>query len=434
MAHVFINETKVATYIRTDAGGSSLSYDTAVHPANAVCATMPPRPPPYTATPAPLRPDTLLPFFALSLPEGAFRQRLNEIFAKQLPAYDSMTLLEIVGHSIIGRVRVLNETAIATTPPPAINIAELMERKGGQEVFADLFNRFANSAGVSGAQPKLLVQDKITASKLDTRITLKDATHILKAFDAREYPHLASNEYLCLLAAKEAKIPTAGTSISLDGSLLAVKRFDIRQDGSFLGFEDTCSLKNLYPAQKYTGSYEQVAHALEGFLSASPDFLSDMRNFFKSFVLSCVVRNGDAHRKNFGVLYEHPTGTHPNLAPAYDIITSTCYLPGDKLALTLDGSTNWPTTKKLTNFGINFCRLSRQEATAAIEEVGDAVAAIQDNTKKGKIQLPDAAFDFINAEVLPKWEEGLNAISPNTTNISQPSQIPAKAQQRAMHI
>lgn len=54
--------------------------------------------------------------------------------------------------------------------------------------------------------------------------------------------------------------------------------------------------------------------------------------------LSCMVGNGDAHLKNFGLLYADPLGTDAKLSPAYDIVNTTAYIPEDALALTLAGS------------------------------------------------------------------------------------------------
>jgi serine/threonine-protein kinase HipA len=51
-----------------------------------------------------------------------------------------------------------------------------------------------------------------------------------------------------------------------------------------------------------------------------------------------IVGNGDAHLKNFGLLYTHPATADCHMAPAYDIVNTTAYLPDDALALTLGGS------------------------------------------------------------------------------------------------
>lgn len=54
--------------------------------------------------------------------------------------------------------------------------------------------------------------------------------------------------------------------------------------------------------------------------------------------LSCILGNGDAHLKNFGLLYPDPTVEEVRMAPAYDLMNTTAYVPEDGLALTLCGS------------------------------------------------------------------------------------------------
>lgn len=78
------------------------------------------------------------------------------------------------------------------------------------------------------------------------------------------------------------------------------------------------------------------------------------------------VRNGDAHLKNNGVLYsslvDHRSGALPNterrLAPIFDIVSTTPYLPKDTMALLLGGSKRWPKRKMLHQFGRQHCGLS----------------------------------------------------------------------------
>lgn len=54
--------------------------------------------------------------------------------------------------------------------------------------------------------------------------------------------------------------------------------------------------------------------------------------------LSCILGNGDAHLKNFGLLYSNPIERDARLAPAYDIVNTTAYIPEDVLALDLAGN------------------------------------------------------------------------------------------------
>ena len=65
---------------------------------------------------------------------------------------------------------------------------------------------------------------------------------------------------------------------------------------------------------------------------------TSLDQLFDSVALSCIVGNGDAHLKNFGLLYSEPTQRDARLAPAYDIVNTTAYIPEDVLALDLAGN------------------------------------------------------------------------------------------------
>lgn len=59
----------------------------------AVSLLMPVNRAPYPAE----RSSVLHPVFDMSLPEGALREALNNMFAKALPVFDDLALMEIVG-------------------------------------------------------------------------------------------------------------------------------------------------------------------------------------------------------------------------------------------------------------------------------------------------------------------------------------------------
>ena len=84
---------------------------------------------------------------------------------------------------------------------------------------------------------------------------------------------------------------------------------------------------------------------------------------------SCAIENGDAHLKNFAVTYETPE-REVRLAPAYDLISTTPYIPRDTLALTLDDSKAFPRRDQL----IRFMRFVTSRTQRAALELLDRVA------------------------------------------------------------
>lgn len=101
-----------------------------------------------------------------------------------------------------------------------------------------------------------------------------------------------------------------------------------------MGFEDFAALTARQPERKYEGSYELIARTIRMFV-ARHHTRAALDQLFDTVALSCAVGNGDAHLKNFGVLYTHPGIDDVRMAPVYDVVNTTMYLPHDSLALAL---------------------------------------------------------------------------------------------------
>ena len=73
----------------------------------------------------------------------------------------------------------------------------------------------------------------------------------------------------------------------------------------------------------------------------------DVLEFVDRVIFNFLVGNGDAHGKNFSVLYRNG---QPRLSPAYDIISTTVYPTiSKKMAMKFDGEYNfrWITKGKI---------------------------------------------------------------------------------------
>src|SRR4029077_9083295 len=176
------------------------------------------------------------------------------------------------------------------------------------------------------------------------------ATHIVKFWEPNEFPQLAANEYFCLKVAERCGLEIPRYRLAEDGMAPVVDRFDLRPDGTFRGFEDFCVLNARRTDEKYRGSYGTSGSKRVQRFENSPAVLADIEKLFTLIALNCALRNGDAHLKNFGIVYDDVLG-EARLAPVYDVVTTSLYLPKDSLALTLNGATTWPTTKELRKLG-----------------------------------------------------------------------------------
>jgi serine/threonine-protein kinase HipA len=310
---------------------------------------------------------TVHPVFEMNLPEGALLEKLSVLFAKAVENFDGLALLAIVGRSQIGRLRY----ALLGQPledVPTQNLNDILSYRGAGDLFLDLLERYASYSGISGMQPKVLVR---AADARLSRATHRGATHIVKAFDPREYPELAANEYFCLRAARHAGIPVPEAQLSENRRVLVVPRFDLKPDGGYLGCEDFCVLNGLRAHGRYNGDYAAVAKRISQFVSPALRRAA-LEQFFATLALSCAVENGDAHLKNFAVLYEHAEGV-VRLAPAFDIVSTTLYRRRDVLALTLGDSKAFPNRAQLTAFGRQACGLGKARVEALLADVGNGV-------------------------------------------------------------
>ncbi|WP_439864237.1 type II toxin-antitoxin system HipA family toxin [Pseudomonas antarctica] len=299
---------------------------------NAVSLTMPVRAEEY-------RRRELHPIFQMNLPEGYVLEQLRNRLAKTVKV-DPMLLLALSGSSApIGRVFVSSDQVnalIQRNSPPATgeNLDEILAWDGAEDLFVELVDRYILRAGISGVQPKVLVPEKPPTP--DQKFTSKTDDLIIKS-GRDEFPGLAINEYLCMSIARDAGLHVPPFYLSQNHKLFIMRRFDRDEQLNPLGFEDMTTLMGLSTEQKYTKSYAAVAKAVRVFCSPE-NIHSSLAQLFDSVALSCIVGNGDAHLKNFGVLYSDPIKADTRLAPAYDIVNTTAYIPEDSLALTLSGN------------------------------------------------------------------------------------------------
>jgi serine/threonine-protein kinase HipA len=247
----------------------------------------------------------------------------------------------------------------------------------------------------------------------------------VKLWDAREFPELAANEFFCLSAARAAGLDVPDFQLSEDGAALILDRFDL-SGGTYLGFEDFCVLNGLHTADKYSGSYESRLFKRLGEYLAPSTLAKPARDLFRLFVLNCALRNGDAHLKNFGILYRDVNGD-AELAPVYDLVTTTAYLPQDAMALTLNGSTRWPDAKRLTELGQMRANLSKKDIDGIFEATADALSG---TLPKLKTYFQASEFPEIGARIAEAWEEGIKETLLAPAHVTGTAGKPGRAKHR----
>ena len=279
----------------------------------------------------------LHPIFQMNLPEGYVLEQLRNRLAKVVNV-DPMLLLALSGSSSpIGRVSVNSaqvDALLRRQPFSGEKLEEILAWDGAEDIFAGLVERYILRAGISGVQPKVLVPEQQGIAQ--QRFTSKTSDLIVKS-GRDEFPGLAVNEYLCMSVAKKAGIAVPEFYLSDNTKLFVMRRFDRDEQLDPIGFEDMAALMGLAAEQKYSKSYSAIAKAIRLFCPPAA-VQGSLAQLFEIVSLSCIVGNGDAHLKNFGLLYSDPTQRDARLAPAYDIVNTTAYMPEDVLALDLVGN------------------------------------------------------------------------------------------------
>ena len=374
MLRVWVDGKSVGTLDRFRTRGSTFVYDPATDPSLAVSVTMPTRTASWDTI------NGLTPIFEMNLPEGVLRERLMRRFAKTLGSFDDFDLLALVGKTQVGRLRYSEFAETLSEDVPFQSIDEILKAKGTSELFDYLIEKFAIHSGLSGVQPKVMIRAEEEGG-LRVSPSFKSATHIVKFWDPAEYPELASNEFFCLEIAKRLKFAVPEFNLSEAGHALVVKRFDLGTDGKYLGFEDFCVLNGLSTANKYDGGYETRLFKRTSEFIRAADRANALTDLFRLFVLNCAIRNGDAHLKNFGIIYMDVQGA-AHLAPVYDLITTTAYIPTDVMALTLEGSKKWPDRRKLIKLGQTRADLGATFISRIFEETADVISDVSSEVEK----------------------------------------------------
>ncbi|MBC5765941.1 type II toxin-antitoxin system HipA family toxin [Ramlibacter albus] len=348
------------------------------------------------------RDTALFPVMDQNLPEGFLLHRLREVFPKQ--QITPMHLLALIGTNGIGHLGFRLPDAEASGAPKVISRETLLNAKADAPLFEELVRAYLSTGiGVSGLQPKILVPDRSTWA----------VPNLIVKAAAASYPGISANEYVCLQAAQRAGIAVPSHELSANGELLVIDRFDLGAQAERFGFEDIASLmglqvRDVLSERKYVGSYESVAELLQLL-----QLRRELPKFFEQVAFSVMVRNGDAHLKNFGVLYTGPEDAR--LAPMFDVVTTSIYeyrrfsggppMEDHTMALKLfkgrHESRVYPATADLLRFGTRVCRVSRP--VEVIQRIADGMS----QALAAAANDPRVPRDLLE-KMSQKWERGFD--------------------------
>ncbi|MCP3166209.1 type II toxin-antitoxin system HipA family toxin [Myxococcus qinghaiensis] len=319
-------------------------------------------------------------FFSNLLPEGPLRELIAE--REQVARQREFFLIARLGEDLPGALIVRPATTLRWDTPPPIEEPPPTNASTEQEPL-----RFS----LAGVQLKFSMLRKDRGMTLPTNGQGGD--WILKLPDNR-YDRVPENEFSMMTWAQAAGITVPEMKLvkvsDVEGLpegiplredlAYAIRRFDRPEPGHRIHMEDMAQVLGLYSDEKYKKfNYETVANIV---LKVAG--LDSLHEFLRRLVFITAIGNGDAHHKNWSLLY--PDGVKATLSPAYDLVSTIQYMPNELLALNLAKS------KRFEDVTLaSFERLARKlELTSdeVLRVVKAAVSATLDTWSSLHPQLP----------------------------------------------
>ncbi len=328
----------------------------------------------------------LFPIFEMNIPEGFIRHRITERLRKHIQV-DEMLFLALQGNAGIGCIS-YETRGVEQEEVSAENLAEILVWEGSHELFDELVNKYLLQSSISGIQPKVLVPEAIVETEKGALIL---PSLIVKSGD-EEYPGLALNEFICMRLAKACQIETPEFWLSDNQQLFVMRRFDLKADGSCRAMEDMAVLQGKSTNDKYRSSYESMSKVLKFY---SSEIKADNEILFKMLVHSCMVGNGDAHLKNYAMLYDDIEDMR--LSPLYDVVNTQIYIPADTLALKLGKSKDFPDRKRIIDFGKSMgVKRCEEIVDEMAEQIRDELEVLIDYTEAMALDIKSSILENIH--------------------------------------
>jgi serine/threonine-protein kinase HipA len=161
----------------------------------------------------------------------------------------------------------------------------------------------------------------------------EDGQWILKLPNA-EYPKLVEREYGTMCWARdsgfevpEVRLIDAGSVMDVpsalkmgDGPCYLIRRYDRVEEGGRIHQEDFAQVLDHQPADKYGCTIVRLSQVVLRVMGRAQH-----ERFLDRLVFDIMAGNGDAHLKNWSIVYPDPDGRVPTLAPCYDIVPTILY-------------------------------------------------------------------------------------------------------------
>jgi serine/threonine-protein kinase HipA len=316
------------------------------------------------------------PWFSNLLPEGILRDWIAD--ERGVSADREMELLAQVGHDLPGAVQVLSED----DETPADEDWDPSKTAHAVDPTEEPPEWRFSLAGVSLKFSMLDRQDRLTLPAFG------ELGDTIVKFPDKLYPEVPRNEFVMMSLAKSVGIDVPAIKLVHRDTMhgvpdvawpeseewaYAIRRFDRDDNRDRVHIEDLAQVRNFYAGDKYQGNFETVA----ALLYRGRDTES-LREFARRLAFDVLIGNGDAHLKNWSLVYRDPR--IPTISPAYDLVATAWYGPGgtpENLALKFGKSRRFEAANMLS-FAVLERRLKAYDA-ALLDVVEELIQDVKNN-------------------------------------------------------
>ena len=344
----------------------------------------------------------VMPFFSNLLPEGHLRKYLAE--QADVKTGREFHLLQALGNDLPGAITVSLED---------IDEKIAAETEQANDTANDSDSQSSLRFSLAGVQLKFsAIADARGGLTIPARGV--GGSWIVK-LPSREFEGVPENEYSMMTIARLmgmdvpaidlVKLDTIGNLPeglgTLKGDAFIIERFDRLDDGSPVHIEDFAQVFDVYPRNKYKrASYANIATVI-----ASEGSNDDVVEYIRRLVFNALIGNADMHLKNWSLRYLDRRNA--TLAPAYDFLSTTPYIPDETSALNFSRTKRYDQlTKSELSHLANKARISDALVIKTAEETVERFHQIW-KTEKANLPIHQNVLKAVerNIEKIPLVKE-----------------------------
>lgn len=298
--------------------------------------------------------NVVRPFFDGLLPEDVARTQIARIL--KTDSRNTFALLKSIGADCAGAISVQSQNVklqdLSNPEYKYIEDEEAYNILSSLKVRPLYIGEDDFRISGAGAQDKLIAC--IIKNKLALPLNGTPSTHIIKP-NIEGYKDTVFNELFCMKLAKACGLNVPGCFIKTikDKNFYIVERYDREKNDELwtrIHQEDFCQILNILPENKYESDGGPNLKSCFELLDKLKVAATSKIAFIDLVIFNYLIGNGDAHAKNFSILYKNDI---PMLAPCYDLMCTAIMAPyydKHKMAMKLCAKKYFMSRVKRDNF------------------------------------------------------------------------------------